>query len=91
MLLSIDPAKIAKQLSELTPLSYSVTCTHIPSPVFKKADPVNVSVSSTVTAMPVEMERARERLLALRRSIQESGAELSDDAVDRKMREIRGR
>jgi hypothetical protein len=53
---------------------------------------VSVHVYSTTNAMPIDMERARERLLFLRQRLIASGIKpLSEEELARTIEETRGR
>jgi hypothetical protein len=90
MLLSIDPEKVREQLA--TPPAYTVTwSSKLETPPIHY-DPVSVNIYSTTTAMPIDMERARARLLSLRQSLIESGVKpLSTENLEREIDETRGR
>ena len=89
MFLSIDPEKVKEQLA--TPAAYTITSGNLETqPV--QYEPVSVQVYSTTTAMPVDMERARERLLLLRQRLIASGVKpLSEVELERTIDETRGR
>ena len=89
MLLSIDPEKIRKQLA--TPAIYTITSGNLETQPISY-EPETVKVYTTTTAMPVDMERARERLLLLRQRLIASGVKpLSEEELERTIDETRGR
>jgi hypothetical protein len=85
MLLSIDQNKIAEQLAKEQPL-YVVTPCNLEMPSISYEAPSS-DVQSVVTAMPPELERARDRLQALRQSLKP----MSDEDLERKIDQTRGR
>ena len=90
MLLSIDPTRVAQQLAKTTP-AYIVVPFNLDAGSIAY-DPPTADVYSTATGMPPDVERARARLLALRRRLIESGASpLSSEDLERHMDETRGR
>jgi len=90
MLLSIDQNKIAAQLAQEHP-AYTVTICKIEIPDLRYELPT-VDVNTAVTAMPPDLERARERLLLLRQRIIDRGlSPLSNDELDREIGDTRGR
>ena len=91
MLLSIDAAKVQEQLQNSRP-NYVVTLGNLePIPVIATQLSTS-SVLSTVVGMSPDVERARARLLELRRSLLEKGIpSLTPDALDREIDEARGR
>jgi hypothetical protein len=89
MLLSIDPEKIKEQLT--MPVAYTVPSGNLETqPVHY--EPVSVRVYSTTTELPVDMQRARDRLLLLRQRLIENGVKpLSGEELERSINETRGR
>ena len=82
MLLSIDPDKVREQLA--TPMTYTVTSTNLETQPPAYYEPVSARAYSTTPAMPVDMERGRERLLLLRQRLIERGVKtLSGEELDR--------
>lgn len=82
MYLSIDPRKVAKQLENNSP-AYVVTPYNLdPEPV--EYELPTADICSVTLAMPPELERARERVLALRQQIVDRGvAPLSAADIER--------
>jgi len=89
MLLSIDAVKVTEQL-ERKPF-YTVTWTsNLETQIAKTDEPVSAHIYSTVTEMPVDMERARARLLSLRRSLIAKGVQpLSREEFERSISDTR--
>lgn len=90
MVLSIDKKKIKAQLAknrpayEVTPYNLEVVTVHRPPP--------SAEVHSMVTEVSPELERARERLLALRqRIIDEGRSPLSPEELEEQIGQARGR
>lgn len=90
MLLSIDPEKVRRELAASLP--YTVTsATNFETPV-PSCEAVSTHICSTTTAMPADIERARDRLLTLRQRLIEKGNRpLSREALEREIDETRGR
>jgi hypothetical protein len=67
MLLSINPEKIREQLA--TPAAYTVTSSNLETQSVIHYEPVSVQVYSATMVTPIDMERARERLLLLQHGV----------------------
>ena len=91
MSFSIDTAKVQASIRAIQPL-YLVASCNIPLPAPHDVQVLDVSVVSTVLAVPPGLERARTRLLALRQQLLESGQKpFSSSGLDRELDETRGR
>jgi hypothetical protein len=89
MSLSINSSKIEEELSR-TDKTYAVYCRQLDSLPIEPEEP-SVSVFGTVSKIPYDVERSKERLLSLRKQIVESSAPLLDaEELQREINEIRG-
>ena len=90
MLLSIDQEKIDKQL-EVTKTPCIVTSCNLETENIPYQNPP-MHVGSSMTGMPPDLIRARDRVLTLRQRLIDRGQQpLSPDALEREIDETRGR
>jgi hypothetical protein len=87
LLLTINPDKVRQAMNSGG--GFMVMAEHLEP---KPPGPESAQVHGTITAMPASLERARERLLALRQNLIASGVRpLSADELEREIDETRGR
>jgi hypothetical protein len=91
MLLSIDSEKVKEQLAKTSP-AYIVTPSNLEPPIEMTYELPSAEVHGTLSGMPPDLERAHERLWALRNRIIHSGRKpLSPQELEREIDETRGR
>ena len=91
MLLSINNQKI-KAILKKNPPTYTVAPCNLEIPDFPHHDAPSVEIHGTISVIPPDFEKARERVLALRKRIIDSGNHLlSPDEMEHEINEARGR
>jgi hypothetical protein len=91
MLLSIDNEKIEKQLKEI-PQAYIVSIGYWEPEAVRSVEIPRTDAQSAINVLPPDVEKARERLMALRQRAIESGMRpVSFDALETLIDETRGR
>lgn len=93
MSLSIDQNKINEQLAKNPPAYVVSPCNLESAPVPPQADIPATHVTSTVSGLPPEVERYRDRVLSLRQHLIDKGERpaSSPDELERIINETRGR
>lgn len=95
MLLTIDETKVAELLLATDKVKYKVSTSDLPEPPVesKNYGPPSCATSGTVYTAPLLVTaETKERLMALRREIEESGVRLkSAEDLTREIDEMRGR
>ncbi len=90
MLLSIDPKKIKEQLAKHPP-TYVVTPYNLEDVIIRRELPT-ADVNSMTPVVSPDLERARERILKLRKHLIDTGLPpLSPDELEEKIDETKGR